>query len=183
MIREIVSYGHPALRAKGRRIAEVDERTRQLAADMIETMNEASGVGLAAQQVGLPLQLCVLDTRDVPERPSQMWIDGQKVDPDAHMPLVLVNPEIETSGAGEVGVEGCLSFPGISADVERPAKVKVRAEDLEGRAILFEAKGLLSRAVQHEFDHLQGILFIDRMSPKERQRIDPEVRALLGQLL
>lgn len=183
MIRDIVSYGHPALRAKGRRITEIDERIRQLAADMLETMENASGVGLAAQQVGLPLQMCVLDTRDVPERPSQMWIDGQKVDPDAHMPMVLVNPEMEAFGSAETGVEGCLSFPGISADVERPAKVRVRAKDLEGRDIAFEAKGLLSRAVQHEFDHLQGILFIDRMKPSERQRIDPEVRRILGNLL
>lgn len=183
MIREIVSYGHPALRAKGRRITEVDARLRALAVDMIETMTEASGVGLAAQQVGMPLQLFVLDTRDVPDRPSQMWIDGQKVDSDEQMPMVLINPEIEPFGSGEVGVEGCLSFPGISADVERPAKVKVRAQDLEGRAIIFEAAGLLSRAVQHEFDHLQGILFIDRMTPEERQRVDPEIRQLLGKLI
>jgi peptide deformylase len=183
MILDIVSYGHPALRVKGKAIAGIDDRIRKLAADMIETMHEADGVGLAAQQVAVPMQLCVLDVRDVPDRPSQMWIGGKAVDPARHMPMVLINPVVELLGKEETGGEGCLSFPGISADVNRPGKVRVSAMDLEGKEIHFEAAGLLSRAVQHEYDHLHGILFIDRLDQEERKRVTPAVHQLLGAIL
>jgi peptide deformylase len=179
MILEIVKYGHPALRAKGRVVEQIDERLRTLAQNMLETMAEAEGVGLAAQQVGLPVQLCVLDVRDIPDRPSRMWIDGKKVDPAAHMPMVLFNPEVEGAGQAEEGVEGCLSFPGIVSDIERPERVKVRALGLDGQPIAFEADGLLARAVQHEHDHLHGILFIDRMAPEDRTQLDPAIRKLV----
>lgn len=179
MIREIVTYGHPALRARGRKVENIDDRIRSLARDMLETMEDAQGVGLAAQQIGLPLQLCVLDVRGVRDRPSRMWLGGREVDPEGHMPLVLVNPEVELSGEQQTGVEGCLSFPGLTADIERPGRVRVRALDLEGRPVEFEAEGLLARAVQHEHDHLQGILFIDRMSERERERIQPKLEQLL----
>lgn len=180
MILEIVSYGHPALRAKGREITEIDDRIRKLAADMIETMHDAEGVGLAAQQVGVPLQLCVLDVRDVSDRPSRMWISGSSVDPDEHMPMILINPLVEQLGKIEKGIEGCLSFPGITADVDRPARVRVTAKDLEGRVVEFEAAGLLARAVQHEHDHLHGVLFIDRLDESERKRVNPSVHKLLA---
>jgi peptide deformylase len=179
MILEIVSYGHPALRAKGKEVGPVDDRIRKLAADMIETMHEAEGVGLAAQQVAVPLQLCVLDVRDVPDRPSKMWIGGKSVDPDEFMPMVLLNPKIEQLGRIETGIEGCLSFPGITADVDRPEKIRVSARDLEGNEMEFEAAGLLARAVQHEHDHLHGILFIDRLNEPERKRVNPSVHKLV----
>jgi peptide deformylase len=183
MILEIVSYGHPALRAKGKEVGSIDDRIRKLAADMIDTMHEAEGVGLAAQQVAVPLQLCVLDVRDVPDRPSKMWIAGKPVNPGDHMPMVLINPRVEQSGNIETGIEGCLSFPGITADVDRPGRVRVTAMDLDGNEVEFEATGLLSRAVQHEHDHLHGILFIDRLNEPERKRVTPSVHKLVGSLL
>ncbi len=171
MILDIVPYGHPALRAKGRRIEKVDEATRELAADMLETMYEADGVGLAAQQVGVPVQMCVIDVTGVKDRPSALRIGGKVVDLAPHMPLVLINPTVETSGPAEVGTEGCLSFPGLRVGISRPSSVKVTAMGLEGEAIEFEASGLLSRAVQHEHDHLHGLLFIDRMNADDRRAL------------
>ncbi|MCX7712955.1 MAG: peptide deformylase [Chthoniobacterales bacterium] len=173
MILEIVKYGHPALRARGARIKKVDQRIRELAANMIETMIAADGCGLAAQQIGIPLRLCVVDIREVQNRPSRMWINSNEVDPNKFMPLVLINPEVETLGSEEAGTEGCLSLPGITAEILRPARVKVTATNLEEETIQFEAAGLLSRAIQHEFDHLNGVLFIDRMDLKTREAVQP----------
>ena len=171
MTLEIVQYGHPALRAKGRRIEKVDARVRALAEDMLETMYEADGVGLAAQQVGMPVQLFVIDVTGVQDRPSVLRIDGNPVEIEAHMPLVLLNPEVEPFGIPETGVEGCLSFPGARSDVTRPGSVRVRAQSLDEKIIEFEAGGLLARAVQHEHDHLNGILFIDHISRLKRERV------------
>ena len=111
MILPILEYGDPLLRAKGKPIDNIDDRIRELAANMIETMHAANGVGLAAQQVGQALQLTVLDVSLVEDRPSTLKVDGKEVDPKAAMPLVLINPEIELRGATETGVEGCLIFP------------------------------------------------------------------------
>jgi peptide deformylase len=175
MTLEIVQYGHPALRAKGRRIEKIDPRIRALAEDMLETMYAVDGVGLAAQQVGMPIQLCVIDVTGVKDRPSVLRIGGNPVDLEVRMPLILVNPEVETFGKPETSVEGCLSFPGARGDVTRPGSVRVKAQSLEGESIEFEAEGLLARAVQHEHDHLHGILFIDRVSASERARIELEM--------
>jgi peptide deformylase len=117
MILPILEYGDPLLRAKGKPIDDIDDRIRELAANMIETMHAANGVGLAAQQVGEGLQLTVLDVSLVEDRPSTLKVDGEEVDPKAAMPLVLINPEIELQGATETGVEGCLSFPEITGDI------------------------------------------------------------------
>jgi peptide deformylase len=176
VILEIVQYGHPALRAKGRRIDKIDSRIRALAKDMLETMYHADGVGLAAQQVGMPVQLCVIDVKEIKDRPSLLRLAGEVAEIERHMPLVLINPEIETFGRPEAGVEGCLSFPGSRADVTRPGSVRVKAHTLDGTMLEFEAEGLLSRAVQHEHDHLHGVLFIDRVSASERKRIESEFR-------
>jgi len=178
MILEIVRYGHPALRARGRRVDKFDEKVRKLAHDMLETMREASGVGLAAQQVGRPLQLCVIDVSGIPDRPSRMWIGGEEVDPDEHMPMVLINPEVGKQGEIEVETEGCLSFPGISGDIPRPGHIRVKASALDGSEVCFEAEGLLSRAVQHEHDHLHGILFTDHMDVGTLADIQDGLRAL-----
>jgi len=180
MILEIVTYGDPVLRAKGKRIQKTDEAIRQLAADMLETLHEASGVGLAAQQVGEALQLTVIDVSEAENRPSKMWIDGKEVDPKEHMPLVLLNPELELGRETEIGPEGCLSFPDISADIARAAHVKVRATGLDGEPIEFEAEGLLSRAAQHEVDHLNGILFIDRMSSATKVALTSKLKKLVA---
>ncbi len=174
-VLDIVKYGQPVLRAKGRRVTEVDAETRQLAADMLETMRAAHGLGLAAQQVGVPLQLTVIDVSPInrAERPSALFIDGEEVELDAWMPLVLLNPQVEFVGAErETASEGCLSFPEIHADIRRAARVRVRAQLLKENGDVedadFEATGLLARALQHEVDHLNGVLFIDRTSSATR---------------
>jgi peptide deformylase len=175
MTLDIVPYGHPALRAKGRRIEKIDARIHALAEEMLETMYAAEGVGLAAQQVGLPVQLCVVDVKGVKDRPSTLRIADRGVEIAEHMPLVLINPEVEPFGNPEPGIEGCLSFPGARSEVTRPAAVRVRAQSLNGKILEFEAGGLLARAIQHEHDHLHGILFIDRVGPAERERIEAEM--------
>ena len=131
----IVKYGNPILRAKGKRVEEVDERIRTLAADMLETMHAANGIGLAAQQVGAALQLTVLDISPVEDRPSLMTLNGTKVDPALAMPLVLLNPRLELDEETVSGNEGCLSFPDINADIDRAVSVRVEAETLEGETV------------------------------------------------
>jgi len=161
---QILQYGSPVLRAKGRPVEEITDRIRQLAADMIETTRAANGVGLAAQQIGQPLQLTVVDVSQVEDRPSTLKLNGQEVDPRAASPLVLINPEIELGTETSLGVEGCLSFPEITGEIERAEMVRARAQTLDGSTIHIEATGLFARALQHEVDHLNGILFIDRMN-------------------
>jgi peptide deformylase len=178
MILEIVQYGHPALRAKGLRIEKIDADIQGLAADMLETMYDADGVGLAAQQIGRPIQICVVDVTGVTDRPSAMRIGGRPVEIEDHMPLILINPEFETFGKTRAGMEGCLSFPGLRGDITRPYSVRVKAQDIAGNALEFEADGLLARAIQHEYDHLHGILFIDRMEAGQRKELEPDIEAL-----
>ena len=178
MILPILQYGDPILRAKGKRIDEIDDRIRELAANMIETMHAAHGVGLAAQQIGEALQLTVLDISAVEDRPSTLKLDGKDGDPKTAMPLVLINPEIELHGETEVGLEGCLSFPEITGDIERAQSVIVRAETLEGGTIQIAAGGFLARAIQHEHDHLNGILFIDRMKSAAKAALSSRLKRL-----
>ena len=178
MILPILEYGDPILRAKGKPIDIMDDRIRELAANMVETMHAANGVGLAAQQVGEALQLTVLDVSLVEDRPSTLKVDGEEVDPKAAMPLVLINPEIELQGATETGVEGCLSFPEITGDIERAQSVIVHAQTLEGDIIQIEAGGFLARAIQHEHDHLNGILFIDRMRSAAKAALSSRLKRL-----
>lgn len=178
MILAIRKYGDPALRAKGRQVREIDDRTRRLATDMLETMRSVNGIGLAAQQVGEALQITVIDVSQVEDRPSTMSWNGIEVDPREKMPLVLINPQIEIGPEKEIGLEGCLSFPEISAEIVRAAWTKVRARSLEGEEIEVEATGLLARAFQHEIDHLHGILFIDRMSSAAKASVASRVKRL-----
>jgi peptide deformylase len=178
MILPILQYGDPILRAKGEWIEKIDDRIRELAANMIETMHEAHGVGLAAQQIGEALQLTVLDVSAVEDRPSTLKLSGKDVDPKGVMPVVLINPEMELRGETEVGVEGCLSFPEITGDIERAQSVLVRAQTLEGEVVQIEAGGLLARAIQHEHDHLHGILFIDRMSSAAKAALSSRLKRL-----
>ena len=151
-VREIRLLGDPALREKARPVAEVDEEVRRLIDDLIETMYDADGIGLAAPQVGVPLRVFVYDLRD-PETP----------------PGVLINPEIVERSGSTKEEEGCLSIPGMSELVERSARVLVRGLDGEGNELLLETDGLLARCLQHECDHLDGMLFIDRLSPLKRR--------------
>ena len=174
----ILQYGDPILRAKGKRIEKIDERIRQLTQDMIETMHAANGVGLAAQQVGEALQLTVLDVSQVEDRPSTMKLNGKDVDPKTAMPLVLINPEIKLAGETELATEACLSFPEINGGIERAKLVISRAQTLDGSEIEIEASGLLGRAVQHEVDHLNGILFIDRMNSAAKAALSSRLKRM-----
>ena len=178
MILEIVKYGSPVLRKKGERIENVTPEIKKLITDMFETMEENHGVGLAAQQVGVPKQLTVIDVRAATDRPSTLELDGQPADVAAIMPLVLINPEVTPVGEPVKGSEGCLSFPEIYAEISRPESVEVRALDAKGKPIAFRCGGLLARAVQHETDHLNGLLFIDRMEKKVKQELQPELDEL-----
>jgi peptide deformylase len=176
----ITKLGHPVLRAKAEPVGAIDAATKRLAEDMLEAMYAHDGCGLAANQVGVARRIVVIDTTEAKKRPSVLRIGGKSRPVHKHMPMVLINPEIELSGARESGSEACLSIPGIHGEVERPAVVRVRALDLEGREFEFEAEGLLARALQHEMDHLNGILFIDRLDPAERKRVADELHQLAG---
>ena len=174
----VVHYGDPILRQRGVRIESVDETLRGTIAGMFDTMYQSNGIGLAAQQVGLALQLAVIDVRGVKDRASQLWISGQPADVDAFMPLVLINPTIRPVGETVAGPEGCLSFPEIYGDVCRPAEVEVRGLNDRNESVEFKAGGLLARAIQHEVDHLNGLLFIDRMASAVRSEVGAEVDQL-----
>jgi len=178
MVLEVVHYGHPALRQKGAPIETIDPQVQQLIADMLDTMYAARGVGLAAQQVARPLQLTVIDVREVTDRPSTLHLHGQPANVDAFMPLVLINPQVTPTGTPETGPEGCLSFPEIYADITRPGAVDVTALDRHGQPVAFHCGGLLARVVQHEVDHLRGILFIDRMDRAQKAPLQEELAAL-----
>jgi peptide deformylase len=176
----IVKLGHPALRAQAEPVVSTDESLARLADDMLETMYAHDGCGLAANQVGVTRRIVVIDTREAKKRPSVLRIGGKTRPVHKHMPMILVNPEIESSGTCLAGSEACLSIPGIYGEVTRPAVVKARALDLDGNALEFEAEGLLARALQHEVDHLDGILFIDRLDAAERKRVADELHQMAG---
>ncbi|HEX7118059.1 MAG TPA: peptide deformylase [Longimicrobiales bacterium] len=154
-VREIRILGDPVLRARAEPVPAVDDDVRRLIDDMMETMYAADGVGLAAPQIGIGKRVIVVDVRE-PEAP----------------PFALINPVVvESSEERERGEEGCLSIPGLKEIVERPATVVVEGLDREGNPRRIEADGLLARALQHEVDHLDGVLFIDRVSPLKRQML------------
>lgn len=165
MSRELTiqTYGAPVLRQPAVPVASVTPELRKLAGDMILTMHRAKGVGLAAQQVGRTEAVCVIDvpaSYDVEEK------GGPRLNPDVEMPLVLFNPDIVWASEDETATqdEGCLSFPGINGNVERPWRVRIRYLDAEGRERERELRGYVARAAQHEIDHLNGKLFIDHFT-------------------
>ncbi len=181
MILPITLYGNPILRKKGTPIEAVTPEIKQLANDMLETMYHASGIGLAAQQIGKAIQLAVIDIPEEIETPSRMWINGQPVPKADYMPMVLINPELKTIKKKDTAEEGCLSFPNINADITRPSRVACKCLDLEGKPLEFEADGLLGRAVQHEVDHLNGILFTDHMIPEEKRALREDIENVRAQ--
>jgi peptide deformylase len=174
----IRQYGDPILRAKGQRVEKIDNHIRELAQNMIETMHAANGIGLAAQQVGEALQATVIDISQVEDRPSTIKLNGKEHDPRRAMPLILINPQIELANDTESGTEGCLSFPEITGEIDRAKSITVRAQNLEGETIEMKTSGLLARAIQHEVDHLNGILFIDRMSSVAKTALSSRLRRL-----
>lgn len=164
MVRTITLYGDPVLRQKCSPVDSVTDDVRQLAADMIETMHDAEGVGLAAPQVGVSLQLAVIDVSIEDQSVTRIELDGKPATLADVSPLVFLNPSLEFDSQRELRPEGCLSIPDVRAPVSRPATVTMRYTDLDGRPHTLVADGLLSRAIQHETDHLNGILFLDRLS-------------------
>jgi peptide deformylase len=178
MILEVTKYGNPVLRQKGANIESITPEITKLVADMFETMYATKGIGLAAQQVGKAIQLTVLDLRGVEDRPSTLELDGKPADVDKFMPLVLINPEIKPLNDPVLGPEGCLSFPELYGDVLRAESIAVKALNEKGKPVEFRCGGLLARAVQHETDHLNGILFIDRMDRKSKNEIREELDLL-----
>ena len=175
MILPVTYYGHPVLRQKGAIVEAVTPEIKKLVADMFETMYAEKGIGLAAQQVGVARQVTVIDVRGVTDRPSTLELDGKPAEVKDFMPLVLINPEVKPVGKPMAGPEGCLSFPEIFGDITRPELVDVTALNEKGKPIQFRCGGLLARAVQHETDHLNGILFIDRMEKKTKEELRPEL--------
>jgi peptide deformylase len=178
MILPIVKYGDPVLRQKGKPVEAITPEITRLIEDMFETMYAARGLGLAAQQVGRALQLAIIDVRGILDRPSTLELDGKPAEVDPFMPVVLINPQLKPFGKHVAGPEGCLSFPEIFAEISRAESVEVTALNEEGETLHFRCGGLLARAILHEGDHLNGILFIDRMSLGEKESFQPELEEL-----
>ncbi len=154
-------YPDPVLRVRCPKVESFDHQLRRLASDMIETMHAAPGVGLAAPQVGVEQRLAVVDV---------------SVGKDRSALKVLVNPELVEEDGREVDTEGCLSIPDINEKVPRPASVRVVAQDLEGERIEIEAEDFEARAVCHEIDHLNGVLFIDHLRGLRRDRVRRQLK-------
>ncbi len=178
MILEIVQYGHPVLRERCKPVVEIDDALQQLVADMLETMYDANGVGLAAPQVGVALRLAVVDVSHDPECISFLKVAGVDAPLASIMPLVFINPELEFTGPKERDTEGCLSIQDLRAEVNRPGAIKAKLPQLDGSVLEIETDGLLARAIQHETDHLNGVLFIDRVSPAAKISLRRKLRRL-----
>ena len=178
MILEITQFGNPILRKKCQRIEKVDDALLEFAQDMLDTMIEANGVGLAAPQVDQDIRMAVVDVSHDPECVTFLKVNGEDAKMEDVMPLVFINPELELDGARETESEGCLSIHDIRANVRRPSMVKAKLPQLDGTVIELETDGLLARALQHEVDHLNGILFTDRISPAAKVSIKRKLRRL-----
>lgn len=157
---EIVTYPHPTLRHKSKPVQRVNKTLRAMVAEMFELMYEAKGIGLAANQVDLPLRLFVVDLAQAADESDAM---------------VFINPVISRPSGNDEKEEGCLSLPGVFANVKRPERIHVEAFDLAGNEIKATLDGLLARVVQHETDHLDGVMFIDRLSTTAFADIEDEV--------
>lgn len=164
MVLKVVKYGDPVLEQKTEPVTEFGTpELQKLVDDMFDTMYAAKGVGLAAPQIGVSKQVTVIDISAGEE-------GGEK--------LVLINPEIVERSGSQLGEEGCLSIPGFREDVKRAMRVKVKAQDVNGDTQELDAEELLSRAMQHEIDHLHGVLFLSHLSPLKRDLIRRKIRKL-----
>lgn len=159
---EIITFPHPTLRHQSKPITKVDAELKQIVRDMFAAMYKAKGIGLAANQVNLPLQLFIINTT------------GQQGKGEE---LVFINPVVSSPKGASNAEEGCLSLPGVEGNVTRPETIHVSAYDLSGNQIDMTASGLLGRAIQHENDHLQGVMFIDRLSESEKRLIEGEIQS------
>ena len=181
MILRVTQYGEPILRKVGKPITDFDESLAELANDMVDTMYDEEGIGLAAQQVDRALQLCVVDVRppEGAEVPFNYSFDGKQPPLDLIMPMAIINPKVTITDATEdVYEEGCLSFPGVNGKVDRPVGVRCEFQDTEGNPHVLEADGLLGRCILHEVDHLNGRLFIDLMQKRDLKKNEAKIKKL-----
>ena len=181
MQRPIKYYGDPILRQTGRLITAFDAELKALADDMIETMYAEAGIGLAAQQIGIDQQICVVDVRP----PQGVAIDfsysydGKPLPLDLFMPMVLINPKVTiTDDSQDVYEEGCLSFPRITGKIARPTAIACEFQDCSGTTHALTANGLLARCILHEVDHLKGVLFIDKMDKRDLNKQSTRIKQL-----
>jgi peptide deformylase len=175
----IVHYNRPVLRQKGAKVETFDAALATLVQDMIDTMHEERGIGLAAQQVGHAIQLCVLDLRQA-DKDFDWELDSAHPPLEIFMPFAMINPVVTAvPGTKKCSYEeGCLSFPEIRGDVIRPDEIVAHYQDQFGISHVIRCNGLLSRCIQHELDHLNGTLFIDRMEKSVRQPLDKAIKQL-----
>ncbi|MCC2678073.1 MAG: polypeptide deformylase [Pseudobdellovibrio sp.] len=173
---EILTYPNPLLREVSEPVTKFDESLKKLAADMLETMYDANGIGLAAIQVGKPIQMLVIDLS--PRDPEESRHDDSRTELEKKItqPLILINPEI-INGVGKTTYdEGCLSVPSFFESVERYEKIEVKAQDVDGKEIRIVTDGLLAICIQHEMDHLKGTLFIDHISFTKSNKIKNQIK-------
>ena len=163
-LREIVRYPDPVLLGRAEEVGEIDTDVRRLVADLVETMHAAPGVGLAANQIGVAWRVAVIDL-SVGKDPSQL--------------LVLINPRVLALEGSQAEEEGCLSIPGITEVVERPAVVEVEAIGLDGKALRIRGEALMARALLHEIDHLNGVVFIQHLSPLKHRLARRKIQKLI----
>ena len=156
-------YGDPVLRKQAKEITQVDDKVRKLASEMLRTLKDAGGIGLAATQVGEELRIFIVDR-------SQFQLETS--------PLIVINPVIVASRGEQTEEEGCLSIPGTYADVTRPLELTVKGADLDEKELEIEAKGTLSRVLAHEIDHLDGVLFVDHLGPLKRRLLSKKLKQL-----
>ena len=182
MALRISNYNESILRESGKRIEQFDEELAELCDQMVETMYQNEGIELAAQQIGKALMLCVVDVPQTRDSNYEFTLDGKSPPAELIMPMALVNPTVELlPSVNTTYEEGCLSFPGINGSVVRPDKVRVSFQDERGDPHVMECNGLLGRCVQHEVDHLNGILFIDRMDKDSLKIVEGRIRKLKKQ--
>jgi len=181
MILPITQYGNPVLRAVSSPVETVDDELRELVANMLETMYEANGIGLAAPQVGRNIRLVVIDIPEDEEEdtePAMATINGELRPVRSIMPLVFINPTIEPYGKQYLCTEGCLSVHNIRANVSRPDHVRATLPQLDGSVLEVDCGGLLARCLQHECDHLEGFLFTDRVSSAAKITLTKKLKKL-----
>lgn len=182
MILPITQYGNPVLRVKCAPVEQVDDTLKELAANMLETMYEANGIGLAAPQIGQNIQLVVIDIpKDEEEddaEPETATVNGEVKPIQDLMPLVFINPTLEPYGKQYLFTEGCLSVHNIRANVARPEFVKATLPQLDGSVLEIDCGGLLARCLQHECDHLNGFLFVDRVSSAAKLTLSKKLKRL-----
>jgi len=163
-LRPIVKYPEPVLHTRALEVSTIDSEVHRLVSDMIETMHAAPGVGLAANQVGILLRVAVVDL-SVGQDPAAL--------------VVLINPRVQSTEGQQVDEEGCLSIPGITEMVARPLRAEVEALNLDGKPFRIRGEGLMARALLHEIDHLNGVLFLERLSPLKRRLLRKKIQKLI----